>query len=311
MRRRTPSQPRKRAPARSERIRTHTGHAALAVAVLALVGAGIYALFGEFAAHAWRSGIRGASAPMAQPEHRLMSSQLDQVATAQTWRGLVLAPEHRCSPYERTDYAYPQSVEAQIVASMGGRIYGPYTGRTFASTRQTDIEHMVATSEAHDSGLCAADAATRRAFARDLINLTLAAPEVNRCGSRGKCGKDAGEWLPARNGCWFAAKVILVKLKYGLTVDRREAQALEQVLSNCSSTDMMFHAASTHGGQRPGKPAPSPAAADTDALARWDDNRNGRISCAEARRHGIAPVASGHPAYRYMRDGDNDGVVCE
>lgn len=44
---------------------------------------------------------------------------------------------------------------------------------------------------------------------------------------------------------------------------------------------------------------------------RWDDNGNGRVSCAEARRHGIAPVRRGHPAYAYMRDGDGDGVVCE
>ena len=48
-----------------------------------------------------------------------------------------------------------------------------------------------------------------------------------------------------------------------------------------------------------------------DALARYDDNRNGRITCKEARRHGIAPVPRSHPAYRYMRDGDGDGVVCE
>ena len=31
----------------------------------------------------------------------------------------------------------------------------------------------------------------------------------------------------------------------------------------------------------------------------------------EARRHGIAPVPRSHPAYRYMRDADRDGVVCE
>ena len=43
----------------------------------------------------------------------------------------------------------------------------------------------------------------------------------------------------------------------------------------------------------------------------YDDNDNGRITCAEARRHGIAPVPRSHPAYRYMRDGDGDGVVCE
>ena len=52
-----------------------------------------------------------------------------------------------------------------------------------------------------------------------------------------------------------------------------------------------------------GDPASAPLA--------WDDNGNGRISCAEARAHGIAPVRRGHPAYPYMRDSDNDGVVCE
>ena len=48
-----------------------------------------------------------------------------------------------------------------------------------------------------------------------------------------------------------------------------------------------------------------------DVLARYDDNRNGVITCREARRHEIAPVHRSHPAYRYMRDGDGDGVVCE
>ena len=47
------------------------------------------------------------------------------------------------------------------------------------------------------------------------------------------------------------------------------------------------------------------------ALARYDDNGNGSITCAEARRHGIAPVRRSHPTYRYMRDADADGVVCE
>ena len=51
--------------------------------------------------------------------------------------------------------------------------------------------------------------------------------------------------------------------------------------------------------------------AGDDVLARYDDNRNGRITCKEARRHGIAPVPRSHPAYRYMRDSDGDGVVCE
>ena len=229
-----------------------------------------------------------------------------------TWRGLAVASEYRCTPYERGDYPYPQSVEADIVASMGGRIYGPYTGRYFASRRQTDIEHIVAVSEAHDSGLCAADRTVRRRFARDLLNLTLAAPAVNRCGASGKCHHDAAEWLPSMNRCWFAHRVVSVKRKYGLTVDRREAAALEQVLSACTSKDMVFAAGRSTGALRIPKPSPPSSSGDrVDALGLWDDNGNGRITCKEARRYGIAPVPRGHPAYRFMRDGDGDGVVCE
>ncbi len=96
-----------------------------------------------------------------------------------TWNGLVVAPETRCSPYDSGDYRYSQSVEDRIVRSLNG-VYGPYNGRWFGSKRETDIEHIVARSEAHDSGLCRADQATRRRFSEDLRNLTLAAPGVNR-----------------------------------------------------------------------------------------------------------------------------------
>ncbi len=229
-----------------------------------------------------------------------------QALGAETWRGLAIAPEHRCAPYDRGDYRYSQSVEAKIVATMGGRVYGPYTGRHYSTTRQTDIEHIVAVSEAHDSGLCAAGPDLRRRFASDLLNLTLAAPEVNRCGSGGKCAFDFAEWLPPLNRCWYAARIVAVKRAYALTVDRREAAALERVLSGCDSTEMIVTAAVA--GSTGAQPRTVSA---SDVLAVYDDNRNGRITCAEARRHGIAPVPRDHPAYRYMRDGDGDGVVCE
>ena len=83
---------------------------------------------------------------------------------------------------------------------MGGRVYGRYTGRHFRSTRETDIEHIVATSEAHDSELCAADVVTEQRFAPDLANLTLVGPLMDR---HQKSEKDADEWLPRMNGCWF------------------------------------------------------------------------------------------------------------
>ena len=58
-------------------------------------------------------------------------------------------------------------------------------------------------------------------------------------------------------------------------------------------------------------PTPGTGNCSSDPLGCYDTNRNGRITCAEAREHGIAPVPRGHPAYQHMRDGDNDGVVCE
>ena len=79
---------------------------------------------------------------------------------------LRVSAEARCSEYDRGDYRYPQELEQQIVARMGGRLYAPYTGTTYTSTDETQIEHMVALSEAHDSGLCAASAGRRRGFAK-------------------------------------------------------------------------------------------------------------------------------------------------
>ena len=113
--------------------------------------------------------------------------------------------------------------------------------------------------------------------------------------------------MPRMNQCWFAGRVVTVKRKYGLSVDVREARALEGVLSECASTEMVVEGPATVAEPTPSAEAPSTG----DALSRWDTNGNGRITCKEARQHGIAPVHRAHPAYRFMRDGDGDGVVCE
>ena len=154
--------------------------------------------------------------------------------------------------------------------------------------------------------VCASPAPVKAAFARDLLNLTLAHPRLNRSQ---KIAKDVAEWTPAVNTCWFAARTLAVRRKYRLTIDRAEAAAVERILTGCPSTDLVRH--SPHTRSMPAVSPSPPPLAGVDALALWDDNGNGRITCAEARRHGIAPVPRGHPAYRWMRDGDGDGVVCE
>lgn len=231
------------------------------------------------------------------------------------WRGLIVKAEDRCSPYDKkSQYPYSQSVEDDIVSLMDGLIYGPYSGLYFENDRKTDIEHIVSTSEAHDSGLCSASSEVRKQFASDLLNLTLASPKVNRCSSTGKCGLDAGEWMPERNKCWFSRRTIDVKTKYNLSVDITEARSLESVLSQCDSFEMIFFTQSDSYVAPQNEPAVitySDNGDNANALDLYDDNKNGRITCAEARSHGIAPVTSEHPAYKFMRDGNKDGVICE
>ena len=95
-----------------------------------------------------------------------------------------------------------------------------------------------------------------------------------------------------------------MRQQYGLTVDRRERDVLEGILSGCTSTEMVVGDSRLTSGQ-------TPVPTQDGVLQMYDDNGDGRITCAEARQHGIAPVRRDHPAYQYMNDGDDDGVVCE
>ena len=149
--------------------------------------------------------------------------------------GVRIAPKNRCAPYDPGDYSYPQFVELDIIEMLGG-IYSPYTGQCFASRADTDIEHIVARSEAHDSGLCSANDDRKEEFARDLLNLTLANPDLNRYE---KSAKDGAEWLPDMNACWFVQRTIQVRRKYGLAIDQREANTADEILKGCESTDMI------------------------------------------------------------------------
>ena len=157
-------------------------------------------------------------------------------ADAETWRGLQVCAEQPRDGYDRDAFGTGySSLEDDIIAMLpesmkaGGQVYTPYSCLAFdvtaAGTAATDIEHIVALAEAHDSRI-AAD--RRRDIASDLDNLTIADPTVNRSQ---KSDRDAAEWMPARHGGWFAERVILVKAKYGLSVDPAERDALEELLA--------------------------------------------------------------------------------
>ena len=42
-----------------------------------------------------------------------------------SWRGLVVASENRCAPYNSDDYGYSQTLERAAIAAMGGGSMDP------------------------------------------------------------------------------------------------------------------------------------------------------------------------------------------
>ena len=139
---------------------------------------------------------------------------------AETWRGLRICSERPREGYDRDDYGTGyRSLEDDIIAALpatmkaDGQVYTPYSCIAFDitsdGTAATDIEHIVALAEAHDSGIADDQ---RRAIASDLDNLTIADPTVNRSQ---KSARDAAEWVPT----------------HGLTVDPAERDALEALLA--------------------------------------------------------------------------------
>ena len=157
-------------------------------------------------------------------------------ADAETWRGLKVCKERPRDGYDRDAFGTGyRRLEDDIIAALpptmkaNGQVYTPYSCLAFditpSRTAATDIEHIVALAEAHDSGI--ADD-RRRDIARDLDNLTIADPTVNRTQ---KGARDAAEWMPTRHGAWFAERVIQVKLEYRLTVDPAERGALKALLA--------------------------------------------------------------------------------
>ena len=78
-----------------------------------------------------------------------------------------------------------------------------------------------------------------------------------------KSDNDAAEWLPDLNECWYVGRGVLVRREYGLTIDRAEADAIERVLAECRTTNMVVLA--------PGALTPTaqttPTPRDVDSLA--------------------------------------------
>lgn len=114
-----------------------------------------------------------------------------------------------------------------------GRWRSVYDGKIIRQSRLVDIDHVVPLAEAWRSGAERWDADERERFANDLTSPQLVA--VSFSSNRSKGDQDPAEWRPPRRAVWclYARWWIDVKFTWHLRLDKREKQALIDMLATC------------------------------------------------------------------------------
>jgi len=121
--------------------------------------------------------------------------------------------------------------ECKVIA---GQLIDPFSGKliTFsASGNSIDIDHVVALSNAWQTGAVYFDKSKRTLLANDPLNLLAVDAKLNRKKGDG----DAATWLPPNKAfrCEYVARQVAVKAKYGLWVTKAEKAMMEKILSTC------------------------------------------------------------------------------
>jgi hypothetical protein len=121
--------------------------------------------------------------------------------------------------------------ECKVIA---GQLLDPFSGKviTFSATKVViDIDHVVALSNAWQTGAAYFDKNKRSQIANDPLNLLAVDAKLNRKKGDG----DAATWLPPNKTfrCEYVGLQIAVKAKYGLWVTAAEKTAMEKILQAC------------------------------------------------------------------------------
>lgn len=137
-----------------------------------------------------------------------------------------------CTTRQRIEQRDVADANVQGCRVTGGRVVDPYDGSTSAfSGRSFDVDHVVSLAEAWRSGASNWTAQERFTYANDPGVLLLVKAGENRA----KSDKDAGQWQPTTPAgqCRYAQTVVQIKYAYHLSMDSREAAAVQRDLAKC------------------------------------------------------------------------------
>ncbi|AWL90827.1 HNH endonuclease family protein [Streptomyces globisporus] len=128
----------------------------------------------------------------------------------------------------------------------GGTWTSYYDGQEVTSAGSLDIDHLVPLAEAWDSGASAWTAARREAYANDQgadVSLVAVTARTNRS----KSDQDPADWMPPspEAQCRYVGEWVATKLRWDLTADDRELEALKVYAEGpCEDTIVRYSAAS-------------------------------------------------------------------
>ena len=120
---------------------------------------------------------------------------------------------------------------------LTGTLIDPYSGieinfvRGNVTSMEVQIDHVVALSNAWQTGAFKLTLEKRTAFANDPDNLLAVKGSLNSQKGDG----DAATWLPPLKSyrCAYVTKQIVVKARYGLWVTAPEKAAMKNILAKC------------------------------------------------------------------------------
>lgn len=207
---------------------------------------------------------------------------------------------------------------SQDCRPLDGVWHSWYDDRPFDDPSRLDIDHMVPLAEAHDSGAATWPAERKSAFANDL-DLAAALTAVSASTNRAKSADDPSDWRPPLRGAWcqYAHDWIAVKVKWSLTADQREVDALQEMLDTCPANhqrraeypDRQPTVVQIEQQAQPDQADSSDPETPVGVYASCDDAE----AAGEERQRGSRGDGRGFAAdlVPSARDGDGDGVVCE
>ena len=169
----------------------------------------------------------------------VLASALPAEAQRRLWRGLTVAPENACTDFHPHAYFVPLT-QVDVVHERLRGFYMPWRGVYAISRSVVELAPIVGLEEAHDSGLCAEPYPRQQEFASYPDNLVFEPVREQWEMHLPWISRDAAEWLPLYNRCWYAAKVVEVRRKYRLTIDRAEADVLDRLLAGCPRTELEY-----------------------------------------------------------------------